>query len=77
MGGGPGPGAPPPPLDPPLRTHGLYEELGRHKDREGKIECSLGGAEYESVVNVLWECPCYCSSTLISLGNLQEIDILT
>ena len=37
-------------------THGLNEELGRHRGREGKLECTLCGAEYESVVHVLWEC---------------------
>ena len=39
-------------------THGLNEELGRHRGREGKVECSISGAECESVVHVLWECPC-------------------
>ena len=34
-------------------TLGLNEELGRH--REGKVECSICGAECESVVHVLWE----------------------
>ena len=37
-------------------THGLNEELGRHRGREGKSECTLCGAECESVVHVLWEC---------------------
>ena len=37
-------------------THGLNEELGRHRGREGKLECTLCSAEYESVVHVLWEC---------------------
>ena len=36
--------------------HGLNEELGRHRGREGKVEC---GAGCESVVHVLWECPAY------------------
>ena len=40
-------------------THGLNEELGRHRGREGKVECSICGAECESVVHVLWECPAY------------------
>ena len=40
-------------------THGLNEELGRHRGREGKVECTLCGAECESVVHVLWECPAY------------------
>ena len=34
-------------------THGLNEELGRHSDRHGRVECSLCGAECESVVHVL------------------------
>ena len=25
--------------------HGLNEELGRHRGREGKLECTLCGAE--------------------------------
>ena len=33
-------------------THGLNEELGRHRGREGKTECSL----CENVNHVLWEC---------------------
>ena len=37
-------------------THGLNEELGRHSDRDGRVECTLCGAECESVVHVLWEC---------------------
>ena len=43
-------------------THGLTEELGRHRRREGKSECTLCGAECESVVHVLWECSAYSSS---------------
>ena len=35
-------------------THGLNEELGRHSDRDGRVECTLCGAECESVVHVLW-----------------------
>ena len=40
-------------------THGLNEGLGRHRGREGKVQCTLCGAECESVVHVLWECPAY------------------
>ena len=40
-------------------TRGLNEELGRHRGREGKSECELCGAEYESVVHVLRECSAY------------------
>ena len=28
----------------------MEEDLGRHRGREGKSECALCGAEYESVV---------------------------
>ena len=37
----------------------------RHRGREGKIECTCNicGAECESVVHVLWECPAYSSCT--------------
>ena len=34
-------------------THGLNEELGRHRGREGKTECSLCGDEFENVSHVL------------------------
>ena len=43
-------------LDSCLSSHGLNEELGRHRGREGKSECVLCGAECESVVHMLWEC---------------------
>ena len=42
-------------------THGLNEELGRHRGREGKVECSICGAECESVVHVLCEYLAYSS----------------
>ena len=37
--------------------HGLNEELGRHRGREGRKECLLCDAECESVSHVLWDCP--------------------
>ena len=40
-------------------THGLKEELGGHKGRNGRTECVLCGDECESIVHVLWECPAY------------------
>ena len=51
-------------------THDLREELGRHSDRDGdgKVECTLCGAECESVVHVLWECSSYSSCR----DNFQE-----
>ena len=53
-------------------THGLNEELGRHRGREGKLECTLCGAECESVVHVLWECSAYSSSRASFLLRLEE-----
>ena len=42
-------------------THGLNEELVRHRGREGREECLLCDAECESVSHVLWDCPAYAS----------------
>ena len=42
-------------------THGLNEELGRHK---GKLERALCGAECESVVHMLWECSVILEASL-------------
>ena len=41
--------------------HGLNEELGRHRGREGRKECLLCHAECGSVSHVLWDCPAYAS----------------
>ena len=46
-------------------THGLN---GRHSDRDGRVECTLCGAECESVVHVLWECSSYSTCR----DNFQE-----
>ena len=35
-------------------THGLNEELGRHRGREGKCMCNLCGEDCESVGHFLW-----------------------
>ena len=43
-------------------THGLNEELGTHRGRNGRTECVLCGDECESVVHVLWECHAYKDS---------------
>ena len=56
-----------------LGTHGLNEELGRHRGREGESECILCGAECESVVHVLWECTAYCGSRASFTEKLQEL----
>ena len=53
--------------------HGLDEELGRHRGREGKVECSICGAECESVVNVLWECPAYTLCREAFKAKVQEL----
>ena len=55
-----------------LGIHGLNEELGRHRGREGKTECSLCEDECENVSHVLWECSAY-SSTRVSFMKLQEL----
>ena len=43
-------------------THCPNEELGMHRGREGKTECSLCGDECENVSHVLWKCSVYCST---------------
>ena len=53
-------------------THGLNEELGRHRGREGNKECVLCGTECESVSHMLWECSAYSSSRADFLLKLQE-----
>ena len=40
-------------------THGLNEELGGHRRREGRKECLLCDDECESVSHVLWDCLVY------------------
>ena len=52
-------------------THGLNEELGRHRGREGNKECVLCGNECKSVSQVLWECSAY-SNSRADLLKLQE-----
>ena len=53
-------------------THSLNEELGRHRGREGKTECSLCGNECENVSHVLWECSAYSSTRASFMKKLQE-----
>ena len=54
-------------------TQGLNEELGRHRGREGKTECSLCGNECENVSHVLWECSAYSSTRASFMKKLQEL----
>ena len=53
-------------------THDLNVELGRYRSREGKSECTLCGAECESVVHVLWECSAYSNIRVIFVEKLLE-----
>ena len=54
-------------------THGLNEELDRHRGREGKTECSLFGNECENVSHVLWVCSAYSSTRASFMKKLQEL----
>ena len=56
-----------------LMMHKLNEELGRHRGREGKLECVLCGAECESVVYVFWECSAYSNIRGICVEKLREL----
>ena len=56
-----------------LGKHGLNVELGRHRGREGKTECSLCGDECENVSHVLWECSAYSSTRVCFIKKLQEL----
>ena len=53
-------------------THGLNEELCRHRGRECNKECELCGNECESVSHVLWECSAYSNSRADFLLKIQE-----
>ena len=48
-------------------THGLNEELGRHRGREGKKECVSCGDECESVSHTLWDCSSIRAQFLLKL----------
>ena len=54
-------------------THGLNEELGRHRGREGRKECLLCDDECESVIYALWDCPVYNTLRNDVLCKLQEL----
>ena len=51
----------------------MNEELGRHRGREGKTECSLCGNECENVSHVLWECSAHSSTRASFMKKLQEL----
>ena len=52
-------------------THGLNEELGRHRGKEGNKNVSCGN-ECEGLSQVLWECLKYSSSRVDFLVELHE-----
>ena len=54
-------------------THGLNEELGRHRGREGRSQCMLCDDECESVAHVLWDCPAY---NIIRKSFMEELSHL-
>ena len=54
-------------------THGLNEELGRHRGREGRKECLLCDDECESISHVLWDCPVYSTLRNDFMSKLQEL----
>ena len=54
-------------------THGLNEELGRHRWREGKTKLSLCGDECENVSHALWECSAYSSTRASFMKKLPEL----
>ena len=53
-------------------THGLNEKLGKHRETEGKMECSLCGNERENVSHLLWECSAYSSTRASFMKKLKE-----
>ena len=54
-------------------THGLNEELGGHRGREGRKECLLCDADCESVSHVLWDCPAYASIRSAPMLELRRV----
>ena len=54
-------------------THGLNEELGRHRGREGRTQCMLCDDECESVAHVLWDCPAYVNIRRSFMEKLSHL----
>ena len=54
-------------------THGLNEELGRHRGREGRSQCMLCDDECESVAHVLWDCPAYATIRISFMEKLSRL----
>ena len=53
--------------------HGLNEDLGRHRGRKGKMECSFCGNECENVSHVLWEYSAHSSTRASFMKKLQAL----
>ena len=53
-------------------THGLNEELGRHRGREGKCMCNLCGDDCERVGHFLWNCLVYSDCRALILEHLKN-----
>ena len=53
--------------------HGLNEELGRHRGRDGKCMCNLCGEDCESVDHSLWNCPAYLERPVLFLEHFENI----
>ena len=53
-------------------THGLNEELGRHRGREGKYMCNFCGEDCGSVGHFLWNCPVYSECGALFLEHLKN-----
>ena len=37
-------------------THGVNEDLGRYRGKEGKTECSSCGEKCENAIYAFWKC---------------------
>ena len=50
-------------------THGLNEELGRHRGTEGQYMCNLCSEDSESVGHFLRNCPVYLECRALFLEH--------
>ena len=53
-------------------THGLNEELGRHRGKKGKYMCNLCSEDCESVGHFLWNFPVYSERRALFLEHLKN-----
>ena len=52
--------------------HGLNEELGRHRGRDGKHMCNVCGEDCGSVDHFLWNCPACLECWVLFLEHLEN-----